>query len=138
MEELIQQRLAQKEAELNATYDERIHNYQERCVILPAAREFNKTHPFIAHCKFYRERDLQRQLNLTKDQLRELRTSNESTQAKLLDHSQRQGAACRSTKPIYSIHLQFILFYFLQIKRRCQDWQKWTLSYPTWSGLTAA
>jgi homeobox protein cut-like len=27
-----------------------------------------------------------------KDQLRELRTSNESTQAKLLDHSQRQGS----------------------------------------------
>lgn len=37
------------------------------------------------------EQDLQRQVMLTKQQLRDLRTSNESNQAKLLDHSQRQG-----------------------------------------------
>ena len=38
------------------------------------------------------EQDLQRQLALTKNQLRDLRMSNESNQAKLLDHTQRQGA----------------------------------------------
>jgi hypothetical protein len=38
-----------------------------------------------------REQDLQRQLALTKQQLRDLRTSNDSNQAKLFDHSQRQG-----------------------------------------------
>ena len=37
------------------------------------------------------EQDLQRQLALTKNQLRDLRISNESNQAKLLDHTQRQG-----------------------------------------------
>src|SRR5882762_5979706 len=41
----------------------------------------------------YREQDLQRQISLTKTQLRDLRMSNESNQAKLLDHSQRQGTA---------------------------------------------
>ncbi|KIK67230.1 hypothetical protein GYMLUDRAFT_37309 [Collybiopsis luxurians FD-317 M1] len=66
MEELIQERISQKENELNATYDERIRNYEDR------------------------EQDLQRQLSLTKSQLRDLRMSNESNQAKLLDHSQRQ------------------------------------------------
>ena len=34
---------------------------------------------------------MQRQLSLTKNQLRDLRLSNDTTQAKLLDHSQRQG-----------------------------------------------
>lgn len=38
-----------------------------------------------------REQDLQRQLSLTKNQLRDLRMSHESNQAKLLDHTQRQG-----------------------------------------------
>lgn len=38
-----------------------------------------------------REQDLQRQLSLTKNQLRDLRVSNENNQAKLFDHSQRQG-----------------------------------------------
>ncbi|KAF8638030.1 hypothetical protein AX16_010662 [Volvariella volvacea WC 439] len=66
MEDLIQERVAQKENELNATYDEKLRNYEER------------------------EHDLQRQLELTRDQLRDLRSSNESNQAKLLDHSQRQ------------------------------------------------
>lgn len=67
MEDLITEKVGQKEAELNATYDERLRNYEER------------------------EQDLQRQVSLTKAQLRDLRTSNESNQAKLLDHSQRQG-----------------------------------------------
>ncbi|KAF7979865.1 hypothetical protein HWV62_40631 [Athelia sp. TMB] len=66
MEEMIQEKVLQKEAELNATYDERLRNYEER------------------------EQDLQRQVSLTKNQLRDLRMSNESSQAKLLDHSQRQ------------------------------------------------
>lgn len=39
----------------------------------------------------YREQDLQRQVALTKNQLRDLRMSHESNQAKLLDHTQRQG-----------------------------------------------
>jgi homeobox protein cut-like len=30
MEETVQQKVVQKEAELNATYDERLHNYEER------------------------------------------------------------------------------------------------------------
>ena len=38
-----------------------------------------------------REQDLQRQVTLTRTQLKELRVSNESNQAKLLDHTQRQG-----------------------------------------------
>ncbi|KAL0579169.1 hypothetical protein V5O48_002850 [Marasmius crinis-equi] len=67
MEEMIQEKLTQKENELNATYDEKLMNYEER------------------------EKDLQRQLSLTKNQLRDLRLSNDTTQAKLLDHSQRQG-----------------------------------------------
>ena len=38
----------------------------------------------------YREQDLQKQVALTKEQLRDLRMSNESNQARLLDQSQRQ------------------------------------------------
>lgn len=39
----------------------------------------------------HRERDLQRQVSLVRGQLRDLRNSNETQQAKLLDQSQRQG-----------------------------------------------
>ncbi|KAG8927470.1 hypothetical protein FRC01_007453 [Tulasnella sp. 417] len=66
MEAMIEERVKAKENELNATYDERILNFEER------------------------ERDLQRQVTLHKNQLRELQTSTESTQAKLFDHSHRQ------------------------------------------------
>ncbi|OCH92318.1 hypothetical protein OBBRIDRAFT_833541 [Obba rivulosa] len=66
MEDMVQERVTQKENELNATYDEKIRNYEER------------------------EQDLHRQVTLTKNQLRDLRTSNESNQAKLFDHTQRQ------------------------------------------------
>ncbi|KIO32240.1 hypothetical protein M407DRAFT_18809 [Tulasnella calospora MUT 4182] len=66
MEVMIEERVKAKENELNATYDERILNFEER------------------------ERDLQRQVTLHKNQLRELQTSTESTQAKLFDHSHRQ------------------------------------------------
>ena len=38
----------------------------------------------------YRERDLNMHVNLAREQLKTLRTSNESTHAKLLDHSSRQ------------------------------------------------
>ena len=38
-----------------------------------------------------REQDLYRQVSLAKSQLRDLRMSNDSNQAKLLNHSQRQG-----------------------------------------------
>ncbi|KAK1922128.1 CASP C terminal-domain-containing protein [Papiliotrema laurentii] len=66
MNDLIAERVTQKENELNAEYDERLRNYEER------------------------EKDLQRQVKTARDQLRDLHTSNESTQAKLLDASQRQ------------------------------------------------
>ncbi|KAG9102714.1 hypothetical protein FRC06_001352 [Ceratobasidium sp. 370] len=66
MDSMIQSRVSQKENELNATYDEKMRNYEER------------------------EQDLQRQLTLTKSQLRDLRASHDTSQAKLLDHSQRQ------------------------------------------------
>lgn len=62
MDELV----AQKESEISAAYDERMRNYEER------------------------EQDLQRQVALYRDQVRDLRLSNESNQAKLFDHSQRQ------------------------------------------------
>lgn len=42
-----------------------------------------------------REQDLQRQVTLARTQLKELRVSNESNQAKLLDHTQRQGRSHR-------------------------------------------
>jgi len=38
-----------------------------------------------------REQDLQRQVSLAKEQLRDLRRSNEFNQARLLDQTQRQG-----------------------------------------------
>ncbi|CUA66883.1 Protein CASP [Saccharomyces cerevisiae S288c] [Rhizoctonia solani] len=66
MESIIQTRVSQKEAELNATYDEKMRNYEDR------------------------EQDLQRQLDLTRSQLKDLRASHDTSQAKLLDHSQRQ------------------------------------------------
>ncbi|KAG5648583.1 hypothetical protein DXG03_003194 [Asterophora parasitica] len=66
MEEMILEKVLQKENELNATYDEKLRNYEER------------------------EQDLQRQVSLTKNQLRDLRMSNDSNQAKLINHSQRQ------------------------------------------------
>jgi homeobox protein cut-like len=67
MDETIAEKVASKEAELNATYDERLRNYEDR------------------------ERELNKQVTLVKTQLRDLRTSNESTQAKLLDQGSRQG-----------------------------------------------
>jgi len=66
MDEMIQEKVTQKENELNATYDEKMRNYEER------------------------EQDLQRQVALTRSQLRDLRSSNETNQAKLLDQTQRQ------------------------------------------------
>ncbi|WWD19588.1 hypothetical protein CI109_104049 [Kwoniella shandongensis] len=66
MDDLIQERVTQKENELNAEYDERMRNYEER------------------------EKDLQRQVETVKNQLRDMHHSNESTQAKLMNASQRQ------------------------------------------------
>ena len=34
MEEMIQEKVAAKEAELHATYDERLRNYEERFVLI--------------------------------------------------------------------------------------------------------
>ncbi len=83
MDELIQEKVVQKENELNATYDERIRNYEERCVRRRSLLSSNLIRR--------REQDLQRQASLTKSQLRELRMSHESSQARLLDQTQRQG-----------------------------------------------
>ncbi|KAF8270277.1 CASP C terminal-domain-containing protein [Lactarius quietus] len=65
MDTAIHERVVQKENELNATYDEKMRNYEER------------------------EQGLHRQVSLLKDQLRDLRMSNESTEARLMDQSQR-------------------------------------------------
>ena len=81
---MVQERVAQKENELNAAYDEKMRNYEERyvsvCTIVLLGRMANGR----------REQDLQKQVALTKEQLRDLRMSNESNQARLLDQSQRQ------------------------------------------------
>ncbi|GAA5988242.1 hypothetical protein JCM10908_002127 [Rhodotorula pacifica] len=66
MDDMIQERVSAKEAALHATYDERLRNYDER------------------------EKDLQRQVTVARSQLRELRTTADTSQARLLDHSQRQ------------------------------------------------
>ncbi|GAA5864142.1 hypothetical protein JCM1840_000714 [Sporobolomyces johnsonii] len=66
MEDMIQEKVSAKEAELHATYDERLRNYDER------------------------EKDLQRQVTVARSQLRELRTTADTSQARLLDNSQRQ------------------------------------------------
>lgn len=86
MEEQITEKVATKEAELNATYDERLRNYEDRFVpgLLYLSLADNLS-------SIYRERDLQKQVTTVKQQLRDLRMSNESTQAKLLDQGSRQG-----------------------------------------------
>ncbi|GAA5979753.1 hypothetical protein JCM11641_004077 [Rhodosporidiobolus odoratus] len=66
MDDMIQDKVAAKEAELHATYDERLRNYDER------------------------EQDFQRQVTVARSQLRELRTTADTNQARLFDHSQRQ------------------------------------------------
>ncbi|KAG7527478.1 hypothetical protein FFLO_06893 [Filobasidium floriforme] len=66
MEGMLSERVQQKENELNAKYDERMKNYEQR------------------------EKDLQKQVTSLRDQLKDLHTSNESTQAKLVNASQRQ------------------------------------------------
>ncbi|KAK4694877.1 homeobox protein cut-like, partial [Phenoliferia sp. Uapishka_3] len=76
MEEMIQDKVSAKEAELHATYDERLRNYDERFVRLLL--------------DLHLEKDLQRQVTVARSQLRELRTTNDSSQAKLFDHSERQ------------------------------------------------
>lgn len=49
-----------------------------------------------------REQDLQRQVALAKSQLRDLRMSHDSNQAKLLDHTQRQGTSYAQHTPVIS------------------------------------
>lgn len=83
MEEMIQDKVTQKENELNATYDERMRNYEERSVSAIIASYI--------YLYMHREQDSQRQVALAKSQLRDLRMSHDSNQAKLLDHTQRQG-----------------------------------------------
>lgn len=114
MDEMIQERVVQKEAELNATYDERLRNYEERCVTSRIPWSMSET----MHC---REQDLQRQVSLTKNQLRDLRMSNESSQAKLLDHSQRQGVYFY----YYSPRLNMCSL-SVQTRKLLRNLQKWT------------
>jgi homeobox protein cut-like len=83
MDAMIQERVTAKENELNATYDERMMNYEERS----DHNVLSVTSLKLAH----RERDLQRQLAVHKSQLRDLQSSTESTHARLFDHSERQG-----------------------------------------------
>jgi len=66
LEDTVKLQVSNKEAELDAVYGERIMNFQQR------------------------EKDLTKQLDLTKKQLADLRTSNESNQAKILDDSSRR------------------------------------------------
>ncbi|KAI9633995.1 CASP C terminal-domain-containing protein [Dioszegia hungarica] len=66
MEDMISERVLAKQNELNAEYDERLRNYDER------------------------EKDLQRQVQMHKTQLRDMHTSAETTEARLLDASHRQ------------------------------------------------
>ena len=54
------------------------------------------------------ERDLQRQLTLTKEQLRDLRTSNDNNQAKLMDQSERQGEDLQCIVKNYTCVLMFV------------------------------
>ncbi|KAF9237995.1 hypothetical protein BU15DRAFT_48129, partial [Melanogaster broomeanus] len=63
MDNLIAEKVAQKENELNATYDEQMRTYEER------------------------EQDLTRQVTVYKSQLHDLRLSNETNQVRLLDTS---------------------------------------------------
>ena len=86
MEEVVQEKVSQKENELNATYDEKMRNYEERYGSDLLTRQLRLT-----TCKIRSEQDLQRQVSLLRNQLRDLRVSNDTNQAKLLDHSSRQG-----------------------------------------------
>lgn len=84
MDDMIQEKVAQKANELHATYDERIRNYEERCV---------PNISLTSYCVLTSpdsEQDLQKQVTLANNQLRDLRASHDSNQAKLIDHSQRQ------------------------------------------------
>ena len=108
MEDMIADKVAAKEAELNATYDERLRNYEDR------------------------ERDLQKQVSLVRSQLRDLRTSNESTQAKLLDQGSRQG----ESSPDQSANK--LEYPFLQVKKWRHDCRRWIFSMQISSEPTAA
>jgi homeobox protein cut-like len=85
MEDLVKERVSAKENELKAIYEERLLNYEERYVPMLSVTQSQLYLPFA------REKDLQRQVTTTKMQLRELRNANDSKEAQLLDHSQRQG-----------------------------------------------
>ncbi len=92
MEDMIADRVGAKEAELHATYDERLRNYDERyapTISLAVHLSCQSTDLFTF--SIFSEKDLQRQVTVARSQLRELRTTNDSSQAKLFDHSQRQG-----------------------------------------------
>lgn len=65
MEESIAEAVKQRENELNAVNDEKIRNYEER------------------------EKNLLSQLEETRTQLKDAKMSNDSTQAKLIDHNQK-------------------------------------------------
>lgn len=91
MDDLVKDNVAAKEAELHAIYDERLRNYEERCGIYRAIPR-DLVAVVLTAVVALREKDLQRQVTVARSQLRELRTTADSSQAKLFDHSQRQGA----------------------------------------------
>jgi homeobox protein cut-like len=89
MESILSERIQQKENELSARYDERLRNHHERYVL----RSFSQlrtqcTYPVLLCCS---EFDLQKQLKTLREQLTDLHTSNEDTQARLANASQRLG-----------------------------------------------
>lgn len=89
MDEIVKDNVAAKEAELHATYDERLRNYEERYATILRVVYEPVANPLFTR----REKDLQRQVTVARSQLRELRTTADSSQAKLFDHSQRQGTS---------------------------------------------
>lgn len=83
MDAAVQEKVQQKANELTATYDEKLRNYEDRYALLFFI--------VVQHLTLLREQDLTRQVTLVKNQLRDLRASNENNQAKLMDHTQKQG-----------------------------------------------
>jgi homeobox protein cut-like len=59
-------------------------------------------------CEIRSEQDLQRQVSLLRSQLRDLRMSNDSNQAKLLDHSSRQGVTTLFRRSMYGSNASFL------------------------------
>ena len=66
-----------------------MHNTMKGCAI--TRRGLSCSFLQLSRLRGNREKDLQRQVQTSRDQLKDMHNSNESTQAKLMDASQRQG-----------------------------------------------